>query len=149
MVEGVAAYGRSACRAWARLGWEVRHDLLGEGAYFLIEHQAAPVAVGGFSGDGRAADLAWLRYLFVAPTWARRGLGRRLVGAIEQAAVGAGRPRVMVWASLNALPFYGALGYRTLRAGRWPVAAGIELTFQLMARELLAGAALAAVRTRC
>ena len=137
---GVAVYGREAAAAWARLGVQFRRQLLGPGAFFVAETRAgeavALVGVGGWSPDGLEPDLAWLRYLFVAPSLGRRGLGRRLVETAERSARAAGRTRIQVWSSLNAVGFYQANGYQRLRAGRFPVQAGIELDYELLARSL-------------
>ena len=133
---GVAPYGAVKARAWARLGHEFKHVLLEPGRYFVAERAGARVGVGGWSPDSLEGDLAWIRYLFVHPDHVRCGIGRRLVAVAEQAAAAAGRRRLEVWSSLNAVPFYTALGYRRVRAARWPVAAEIELDYVLMARRI-------------
>lgn len=58
--------------------------------------------------------------LYVHPDWARRGIGRRLVEAIEQTAIAAGAQWLTVTASLTAVEFYRRQGY-TLRqrTGFW------------------------------
>jgi putative acetyltransferase len=134
MAFGAPVYGEVKARAWARLGHQFRHDLLGEGGFWVAEQGARLVGVGGWSPDGLKRDIAWIRYLFVDPEAARRGIGRRLVEQAERAAQAAGRPRLHVWASLNAIGFYRALGYRLLRPARWPVQAGIEVDYRLMTK---------------
>jgi GNAT superfamily N-acetyltransferase len=131
---GTATYGAAKVKAWARLGHEFKHVLLEEGRYFVAERDAERVGVGGWSPDSLEADVAWIRYLFVHPDHVRCGIGRRLVAVAEQAAAAAGRRHLEVWSSLNAVPFYAALGYRRVGAARWPVAAEIELDYVLMAR---------------
>lgn len=51
----------------------------------------------------------WLASLFVAPQFRRRGIGRRLVGAVEAAARGRGEPAVYLYTSLPA--YYRPLGW--------------------------------------
>ena len=100
MAFGAPVYGEAKARAWARLGYQFRRDLLGAGGFWVAERRARILGVGGWSPDGLERDLAWLRYLFVHPDAARRGIGRRLVETAERAAQAAGRPRIHVWASL-------------------------------------------------
>ena len=133
---GMPPYGEAKVRAWARLGHELKHVLLEEGRYFVAERAGERVGVGGWSPDSLEAELAWIRYLFVHPDHVRCGIGRRLVEVAERAAGAAGRRRFEVWSSLNAVPFYTALGYRRVRAARWPVAAEIALDYLLMSKSL-------------
>ena len=131
---GIACYGEAKARAWARVGHEFKHVLLEDGRFLVAEWAGRPVGVGGWSPDSLEAELAWIRYLFVDPDHARQGIGRRLVAAAERSAQGAGRRRFEVWSSLNAEPFYRALGYRRLRTARWPVTATVELDYVLMGK---------------
>lgn len=50
--------------------------------------------------------------VYVDPDHARRGVGRAIVSELERAARIAGVATLVLDASLNALPFYEALGYR-------------------------------------
>jgi GNAT superfamily N-acetyltransferase len=136
MTFGAPVYGEAKARAWARLGFEFRHDLLGAGGFWVAELNLAIIGVGGWSPDGLEPDLAWIRYLFVDPQATRRGIGRRLVEQAERSAGAADRPRLQVWSSLNAAGFYRALGYRLQRRARWPIQAGMELDYQLMAKRI-------------
>ncbi|MGH6900431.1 MAG: GNAT family N-acetyltransferase [Geminicoccaceae bacterium] len=136
MAFGAPVYGEAKAKAWARLGFEFRHDLLGAGGFWVAEREARIVGVGGWSPDGLEPDLAWLRYLFVHPQAVRLGIGRRLVEQAERAARAARRRRLYVWSSLNAVGFYRAVGYRVRRRAHWPIQAGIELDYVLMAKRL-------------
>ena len=133
---GAPVYGEAKARAWARLGYQFRHDLLGEGGFWVAEQDQRLLGVGGWSPDGLEADLAWIRYLFVHPQAARRGIGRRLVGQAERSAYAAARPRLRVWSSLNAVGFYRAVGFLPERRARWPVQRAIELDYVLMAKRV-------------
>jgi putative acetyltransferase len=132
---GLAAYGEIKARAWARVGHEFKHVLLEDGQFFVAEQAGERLGVGGWSPDGMEAEVAWIRYLFVHPDHVRRGVGRRLLQAAEAAALGAGRARFDVWSSLNAVSFYQALGYRRVRAARWPVQTAVELDYVLMSKQ--------------
>lgn len=139
MALGAPIYGEDKARAWARLGYQFRYDLIGEGEFWVAEQEGRIVGVGGWSPDGMEADLAWIRYLFVHPDTARRGIGRRLVERAERSASGAGRPRLRVWASLNAVGFYRAVGFLPERRARWPVRTGLELDYVLMGKRAAHG----------
>jgi putative acetyltransferase len=138
MALGAPVYGEDKAKAWARLGYQFRYDLIGEGAFWVAEREARILGVGGWSPDSVEADLAWLRYLFVHPEATRRGIGRRLVERAERSARAAGRPRLRVWSSLNATSFYRAVGFAPERRARWPVRTGLELDYVLMAKRLQA-----------
>ena len=134
MALGAPVYGEAKAKAWARLGYQFRHDLLGDGGFWVAEQGDRLLGVGGWSPDGLEADLAWIRYLFVHPEAVRRGIGRRLVERAERAAYAADRPRLRVWSSLNAVGFYRAVGFLPERRARWPVQTAIALDYVLMAK---------------
>jgi putative acetyltransferase len=132
---GAAAYGPEQLAAWARFGWHSRHQLLRDpGGFVVAERDARVVGIGGWSPDGLAADLAWLRYLFVHPDQAGHGIGRKLADAAEAAARASGKTALQVWSSLNAAGFYQARGYRRLRQGLWPVTGRIAIDYVLLAK---------------
>src|SRR5918995_5955299 len=93
MALGMPVYGEAKARAWAQLGYQFRHDLLGEGGFWVAEQERRLLGVGGWSPDGMERDLAWIRYLFVHPQAVRRGIGRHLVARAEGSAHAAARPR--------------------------------------------------------
>jgi putative acetyltransferase len=132
---GAAVYAPDQLEAWARVGVETRHGLLNQGSFFVAEAEGQAVGVGGWSPDGSDRSVAWIRYLFVRPEAARKGIGRRLLWVIESSAGAAGRHTFHVWASLNALDFYGALGYRRQRAIRVPLGRGIEMSCMHMVKQ--------------
>jgi putative acetyltransferase len=133
---GASDYTRPQLDAWARLGWHYRRKLLeDDGAFFVAERADRLVGVGGWSPDSLAPEIAWLRYLFVHPESAGRGIGRQLVEAAEAHARDHGRAGFRVWSSLNATGFYAALGYRRVRQGRWPVTSAIEIDYVLLAKD--------------
>ena len=129
---GTPVYGAAKARAWARMGHEFKHVLIGAGAFFTAERAGRSLGVGGWSPDSLEPELAWIRYLFVDPDHVRQGIGRRLLEHAERSASAAGRRRFDVWSSFNAEPFYAALGYRRVRRARWPVNRELELDNILM-----------------
>ncbi len=103
-------------------------QLVADGTYFAVECGGELAACGGWSrrdkrftgNDGAAGgarllvpphEPARVRAMFVAPGWARRGLGRVLLGACEAAARGEGFTRVELMATLPGVPLYRACGY--------------------------------------
>jgi GNAT superfamily N-acetyltransferase len=147
MTLGAPVYGEAKARAWARLGYQFRYDLIGEGAFWVAEQEDRIIGVGGWSPDSQEADLAWIRYLFVHPETTRRGIGRGLTQQAEGSASAAGRPRLRVWSSLNAIGFYRAVNYLPERRARWPVRTGIDLDYVLMAKRAEAAPALGELAT--
>ena len=137
MALGVDTYGLEACEAWATMGRQVRHRLLDTGRFFVAEIGSALVGVAGWTEDSRETDCAWVRYVFVEPGHAGRGVGRRLMATVERSADAAGRARLQLWASLNAVGFYERLGYRAMTPARWPVGGGVEMEHLLMEKVLV------------
>ena len=110
---------------------EVDRMLLADGTYFVLEAGGEAVACGGWSrrdrlytgsgdaeGDARALDPtsepARVRAMFVRPDWTRRGLGRRILEACEEAARREGFHRLVLMSTLPGLPLYRAYGFRAL-----------------------------------
>jgi putative acetyltransferase len=131
---GVAVYGQRKARAWAQAGTEHSRDLLGQGTFFVAEAGQALLGVSGWSPDLEREETAWIRYVFVRPEAAGRGIGRRLVEVAESSALASGRRRFRLWSSLNAIGFYERLGYQRLRPARWPVAQGVDIDYLLMGK---------------
>ncbi|HVG24383.1 MAG TPA: GNAT family N-acetyltransferase, partial [Thermoanaerobaculia bacterium] len=74
-------------------------QLIDDGTYFVIEEEGRVVACGGWSARAKLfsgpseqdeasgySDVARIRAMFVDPAHARRGLGRRILEASEEAA---------------------------------------------------------------
>ena len=110
---------------------EVDRALLEDGTYYVIEAGGEPVGCGGWSrrdklytgggggtGDARlldpATEPARVRAMFVRADWTRRGLGRRILEACENAACAEGFKRLALGSTLAGLPLYEAYGFRRL-----------------------------------
>ena len=102
--------------------------LIADGSYVVAELDGALAGCGGwsarrtlFGGDRFAAredarldpaiDAARIRAFFVAPGFARRGVGTAILRHCEDAAAAAGFVRAALMATLPGAPFYAALGY--------------------------------------
>lgn len=133
---GMRCYSRAQVEAWARLGWQYRHQLLrDDGVFFVAARPDRLVGVGGWSPDSMVAEIAWLRYLFVHPDSAGQGVGRQLVDVIQGSARERGKGTFRVWSSLNAAGFYEALGFRRIRKGRMPITADLDIDYLLLAKD--------------
>jgi GNAT superfamily N-acetyltransferase len=103
--------------------------LVTDGTYYVASLDGQLAGCGGWSrrntlygGDQRpvgsaefldpARDAARIRAFFVAPTAARRGVGRALLEECTEAAYRAGFRSLTLMATLPGVPFYAALGFR-------------------------------------
>ena len=96
---------REACRGWiSDPGIEV----------MLCTERERPIA---FSVFVTSRDAVYVHSLYCDPARIRRGVGRRLVAEIRQFAQAREKCRLTVQSSLNAVGFYGALGFLRLGEG--------------------------------
>ncbi len=104
-------------------------QLIEDGTYFVVHSGGVLAGSGGWSwratlygGDhsaglrdaGRldpARDPARIRAMYTDPAFARRGVGRMVLGACEAAAALAGFTRVELMATLSGAALYRACGY--------------------------------------
>jgi GNAT superfamily N-acetyltransferase len=132
-------------------------DLLEDGTYFAIEADGELVACGGWSRRGRvymgsadaegddryldpATENAHIRAMFVRPDWTRRGLGRRIIDASEEAARAMGFRRMDLVATLPGIPLYAAAGYvPTAEVEDIVLADGVRLPCLAMTKSLEQG----------
>jgi GNAT superfamily N-acetyltransferase len=145
-----AAQTASAVRHVAR----VDPDLLADGTYYVVEDGDELVACGGWSRRGRvymgsadaaddnryldpATEAAHIRAMFVRPDRTRRGLGRQIIEASEEAARAMGFRRMDLVATLPGIPLYLAAGYEPTADIRDVVLAdGVRLPCQAMTKPL-------------
>jgi GNAT superfamily N-acetyltransferase len=119
--------------------------LLEDGTYFVLEAGGEVVACGGWSrrdrlytgsGDGAddarlldpATEPARVRAMFVRDDWTRRGLGRRIIDACEEAARREGFSRMALSATLPGVPLYQACGFEPLEEVDTVLVDGARLT---------------------
>jgi len=119
--------------------------LLEDGTYFVLEAGGEVVACGGWSrrdrlytgsGDGTedarlldpATEPARVRAMFVRDDWTRRGLGRRIIDACEEAARREGFSRMALSATLPGVPLYRACGFEALEEVDTVLVDGARLT---------------------
>lgn len=105
-------------------------QLIADGTYFVVELDGRIVGGGGWSwratlygGDDSivsreprtldpAVDAAKIRAMYTDPDFARRGVGKMVLGLCEQAARDAGFGRAEMMATMAGEPLYRACGYR-------------------------------------
>lgn len=109
-------------------------QLVKDGTYFMVEEDGALGGCGGWSwratlygGDESvvarepapldpAHDAAKVRAMYTDPAFARRGIGRMVLGLCEDAARAAGFGRVELMATMAGEPLYRACGYLPVEA---------------------------------
>jgi GNAT superfamily N-acetyltransferase len=104
--------------------------LVDDGTYFVVEYEGALAGCGGWSrratmygGDhtvGRSdapldprTDAARVRAMYTHPAFARRGVGRLVLGLCEAAAAAEGFTRLELVATLAGRPLYAACGFES------------------------------------
>jgi GNAT superfamily N-acetyltransferase len=128
-------------------------QLIEDGTYFVHEAEGEIVACGGwsrrnklFAGPGDAADddrlldpaaePARVRAMFVRADWTRRGLGRAILDACEDAARSEGFSDLALGATLAGLPLYLAFGFEEVNRMQVAMPDGVELTVISMERPI-------------
>jgi GNAT superfamily N-acetyltransferase len=131
----------------------VDRQLIRDGTYFVAEKDGAIVGCGGWSrrkslygGDGARKgedelldpqrDAARVRAFFVHPDWARRGIGRSIMLACEQAIARAGFCNVDIVATLAGEPLYASFGYAVVERYDIPMRGGLNLPVVRMTKTL-------------
>ena len=127
--------------------------LIDDGTYFVVEHDSRLAGSGGwsrratlFGGDhsaGRNAalldpanDAARVRAMYTSPDFARRGVGRTILGLCEAAAKAEGFSRVELAATLAGEPLYRACGYVPLEHFRSDTPQGLRIPLIRMGKPI-------------
>ena len=120
-------------------------QLIDDGTYFVHEADGEIVACGGwsrrnklFAGRGDADDddrlldpasePARVRAMFVRGDWTRRGLGRAILEACEDAARAEGFADLVLGATLAGAPLYLAFGFEEAERMDVKMPDGVEVT---------------------
>jgi GNAT superfamily N-acetyltransferase len=157
-VRGLQAGDYTARQMEGALGHALGLDtqLVADGTYFVATPAAEPGRLAGcggwsfratlFGSDGGphrlgaeldpAVDAARIRAIFVAPEFARQGLGSRILAHCEQAAAQAGFRRVEMGSTLTGVPLYRLRGYREEGRIEVPLPNGEALEVVRMSRLL-------------
>lgn len=131
--------------------------LIADGTYFVAESASVICGCGGwskrrtlFGGDQHKpaedplldprTDAARIRAFFVAPTFARRGIGALLMQTCETAAFNAGFRELELMATLPGVPLYLAFGFRETEHVEHLLPNGVRIPFVRMHRTLISTA---------
>ena len=125
--------------------------LIDDGTYFVVEDDSEIIACGGWSKraklftgtgstDARPLDPerepARVRAMFVLPSHARRGAGRMILDASEEAARAAKFRKVELMATLPGEPLYAACGYAVTERVEITLPDGVRLAGAKMEKTL-------------
>jgi len=131
----------------------VDSQLISDATYFVIETEAGLLACGGwskrrtlFGGDQTkngpdplldpANEAARIRAFFVDPSWARRGLGRRLMAECVCEARDAGFSALELVSTLPGEPLYLATGFAVIERFHLHLAENLSVPVSLMRRAI-------------
>ncbi len=109
-----------------------RPELLASGRYFLaVDAAGRVVGAGGWSlarprgGSDPSADTGHVRHVATDPERTRQGVGSKLMLKVLADAARAGVRRMECLSTRTAVPFYAALGFRTVGPTDAPLQPGI------------------------
>jgi GNAT superfamily N-acetyltransferase len=149
---GVGYYSLAQTEGALMGSFGVDSQLIRDETYYLIEVDGVVAAAGGwsfrsanFGGDAMGNEVserlnptsepARIRAFFTHPTYARRGLARRLLGHCESEATKAGFSRFQLTATLPGVPFYLSQGYRELDHQTYELPNGEKIGFVAMIKD--------------
>lgn len=132
----------------------VDRQLIEDGTYFVVEDAGRIVGCGGWSrrkavfGGDRARigademidpsrDAARIRAFFVHPDFARRGIGRAILAACEEAILRNGFHSAELVSTLAGEPLYAAFAYEVVERYEVPMSGGLKLPVVRMRKRLL------------
>jgi len=122
-VLGTPYYGSDVVEAFIEVG-TMDPALLDEGTYFVAVSAGRIVGCGGWclrtpsyaayivGAATSGGQTATVRSVYVHPLFARKGIARALMTAIEVEIAAAGLSAVSLAATLSGIPLYRRLGYR-------------------------------------
>lgn len=138
--------------------WGVDSQLIRDGTYFVVEVDGVIVACGGwsrrrtlFGADAQSdrdpaeldpgQDAAKVRAFFVAPAWARQGIGKALLQRCEREAQERGFDTVELLATLPGMRLYRSCGYVGDQRVPYSLPNGVVIDFVPMRKALAHSAA--------
>lgn len=130
----------------------VDSQLIRDETYYVFEEEGVLAAAGGwsfraanFGGDAMgnvvserldpSSEPARIRAFFTHPSYARRGLARRLLAVCEAEATEAGFSRFQLTATLPGVPFYITQGYQELDHQTYSLPNGEKIGFVAMIKD--------------
>lgn len=104
----------------------------GDETCYVAEEQGQIV---GFAGI--LCERAKISAVYVEPDWARRGIGSKLLAAVEEEAKLRRIRTLCVMSSLMAVPFYKAQGFTALWATEFQTKSGVQIRCQDLKKNLV------------
>lgn len=133
-----AAYPRETLDAWSGPPGEARfrrmREVIEEGDELVLVAEVEGSRIVGFGAV--IPRLEELRSLYVDPDAGGRGVGTRLLAALERLAVERGLARLTLNSSVNAEGFYRRAGYATVERGVHRLGSGHELACVRMVKAM-------------
>ena len=128
-------------------------QLIEDGTYIVAETEGLIVGAGGWSkrqtlygGDqskgeadpllDQSRDAARIRAFYTHPNYARRGIGRSIMQACEDAAREAGFTRMELGSTLAGEPLYSAMGFKVTSRTEIPMPDGTSIPASMMGKVL-------------
>jgi GNAT superfamily N-acetyltransferase len=128
-------------------------QLIDDRTYFVIESSGVIAGCGGwsrratlFGGDHTAKrdaalldprrDPARIRAMYTSPAFARRGVGRLMLGLCERAAAAEGFAGAELAATLAGVPLYRACGYEAIEPFEVDTRSGIRVPMVRMRKRI-------------
>lgn len=82
-----------------------------ENSYYVVEEDKKIIGVGGIGSYNGRKDESYIMSVFVLPEYIGKGIGRRIIEALEADEYFKRAKRTEVASSITALEFYKKLGY--------------------------------------
>jgi putative acetyltransferase len=125
-------YTKEQIEAWVgHLNPEERRQYIMNGALnevlFVAESESNLII--GFSAFDKDGDI---NAVYVHPDYVRLGVGKKLLDAVEKEAVAYNYTKLEISASITAIPFYKAHGYKFLKYSSHALRSGVEIPCALM-----------------
>ena len=150
---GATDYSVEQIEAALRNAFGLDTQLILDQTYFVVESEGQIVGCGGwsyrstlFGSDNRVArdaaelnprvDAAKIRAFFVAPAYARQGIGSMILKRCEQEAQAFGFTHLELLASLPGVRLYTKHGYLPSPAVQYELAPGLNIEFVPMTKVL-------------
>jgi N-acetylglutamate synthase-like GNAT family acetyltransferase len=129
----ISHYSREVIRLWAeRLQPAKYEDAIDHNEFLVAEENEAVIGFGELNqADGEIAGL------YVSPDVGRRGVGQRLLDALEERASAFGLDCLYLTSSLNAVSFYERAGFKPLEKITKTLAPGVERESVRMIKTLI------------
>lgn len=114
-----------------------RPELLASGTYYLAEGPSGAVlGAGGWTRSGApGGGVGEIRHVVTDDRQVRRGIGRAIMERIFADAGGAGITHLTCLSTRTAVPFYEAMGFRTVGPVEVPLRPGIVFPAVRMQRQ--------------